>query len=161
MKSRARWSEANYIKNYGKPPPRTLVGKTGNKTKKRPDHGMLRGDVPEPAFLADPSHRKKTLRNKLYAILNRRKADQHGMTEMDVMRITTNFVYMVHQLPGLSRSEWSDAAKAVLEHHFNNHSYCGDFCVRLKELSGKKKKDNREGKIYRSKTKDKELYEKL
>jgi rubrerythrin len=154
MKAHAKWNDSDYIAYYNKPVPRLPVGNSG-RTKKRPNYGQLRGDVPEPGFLADPAHRKKTLRNRLYALLKRKKANQHGWCEMDILRLTTNFIYMIHQLPGLAPSEWPDAARAVLEHHFDNHSFCGDFCKRLHELCGRTPRTN---KVYRCKQKDKELY---
>jgi hypothetical protein len=50
MKAHAKWNDSDYIANYIKAAPRLPVGKSG-RTKKRPDYGQLRGDVPEPGFL--------------------------------------------------------------------------------------------------------------
>jgi hypothetical protein len=43
---------------------------------------MITLEVMSPSqHFADPSHRKKTLRKRLYAILKKKKAEQHGMNE--------------------------------------------------------------------------------
>jgi len=75
---------------------------------------------------------------------------------MDAIRIGTNFAYMSRALPSKDESEFVNAGKAVLEHHFDNHECCGEWC-RHKSLTDEEVKVS--GKFYRSKTKDKELYE--
>ena len=72
-----------------------------------------------------------------------------------------------------------DAGKSVLEHHFDNHCFCGDWCRRKEELlagsmdadvedeqaeddgNKKKKKKTAKKKFYRSKEKDALLYDKI
>ena len=153
MKAQAKWNNANYERHCGQPPPRVSAGKDG-KTKPRPDHGELNYPAPESKFLADPAHRKKTLRNKLCKVLGRKKKERCGFSPADIIRLCTNFAHMSRQLPSLMECEWVDAAKAVLEHHFDNHEYCGDFCKRAQEIL-----DNvNNGKFYRNKEEDKELY---
>lgn len=110
--------------------------------------------MPEPKFLADPAHRKKTLWNRLCKLLGRKKANRCGFTEMDIVWLTTNFVYMTHSLNSICQSEWEDAAAAALEHHFDNHIHCGEFCKRLKELRGELEVSD---KFHRSKTSDSHL----
>jgi len=159
MKSHCRWSNADYEKVHGETPMVTITkGKNKGELGVRPDHGELRHPIPEPQFLADPAHRKKTLRNHLYKKWGKAKAKENKLHEGDIIRITRNFAYMSRQLPKLPKDKWADAGKAVLQHHFDDHQYCGDFCKRKKEL---KEGTNDPKKTYRCTTKDKDLYELL
>jgi len=63
---------------------------------------------------------------------------------------------MLRALPDKEESKYVDARKAVLEHHFDNHQFCGKWCCR-KDLTIKEIKENT--KFYRCKTKDKKLHE--
>ena len=58
-------------------------------------------------------------------------------------------------LPQQPRERWLDAARAVVEHHFDNHEFCGDFCNR-KGLTDEQRSGSQ--KIYRCKQKDEKLY---
>ena len=111
---------------------------------------------PEPIFLADPGHRKKTLKGHMYRLREKRKAETKGITDVDILRISTNFAYMMNSLPTLDRSKWRSAARAVVEHHFGNHTFYGDFCCRKDETEEQRKTSN---KFYRDKQIDRELYE--
>ena len=51
-------------------------------------------------------------------------------SKMDVSRIGKNFGYFVRLLQRMPREEYVEASKAVLEHHFDNHEHCGDWCIR-------------------------------
>ena len=62
---------------------------------------------------------------------------------------------MVRTLSKLPIERHLSAGKAVVEHHFDNHTYCGGFCKR-KTLTEEQKKQS--AKIYRSKVKDAKLY---
>jgi len=77
---------------------------------------------------------------------------------MDVLRLGTNFAYMVRTLDGKSEQEMVTAAKAVAEHHFDCHQYCGAWCKR-KEQTQQQKEEKK--KYYRCKTKDALLYKEL
>jgi ubiquinone/menaquinone biosynthesis C-methylase UbiE len=78
------------------------------------------------------------------------------MTRMDSIRIGKNFGYMAHTLTRRPEEAFVDAVKACLEHHFDNHVYCGEWC--------KRKHETDEEKItlikyyYRCKDKDAKLY---
>jgi hypothetical protein len=154
MKSNVRWSNKDYFKHTGKRP--KVTSKAGNEYT-RSNKGSLRYPIPEPQFLADPAHRKKTLRNRLYNVLGKQTlANWCGIGEGDILRVTKNFAYMTRQLPSLGREEWEDSSKAVVEHHFDNHQHCRDFCVRKKELE---RGDLDSTKVYRCKRKDNKLYD--
>ena len=73
--------------------------------------------------------------------------------------IGKNFAYMVRQLPRLTTDEqFVEAGLATLEHHFDNHHFCGDWCRRKNQPASRQQDHDR---FYRSKTKDAELYTKL
>ena len=125
---------------------------------KRPDHGELPAHIEEPMFVADPNHRKKTLKGDLYRTLAKPKAQRCGLTKVDVLRIATNYAYMMRTLTSIPKEQWLEAALAVLEHHFDNHEHCGKFCQR-KNMSEEQRRLS--DKIYRCKTTDKDLYDYL
>jgi hypothetical protein len=55
------------------------------------------------------------------------------ITKMDIVRIGKNYGYMIRSLNlNMSDEAMSEAAKAVLEHHFYNHHYCSNLWCRRK-----------------------------
>jgi len=80
------------------------------------------------------------------------------MTKMDAIRIGKFFGYMIRALPNRPKEKHVDDAKAVLEHHFDEHKWCGDWCLRKRQTPERKQQTNQ---CYRSKTKDTLLYEKV
>jgi hypothetical protein len=131
------------------------VGKNKGKLQPRPDKGKLPGNVPEPLFVADPNHRRKGLTGELIKLDKSKVEVKLTMTRMDSTRIGKNFAYMARTLKERPPDEFVDAAKAVLEHHFDNHEYCGDWCKRQHETAAQRL---RIIKYYRSKQKDAKLY---
>ena len=155
IKAKLKWSNADWkIKNNTAAAPK-IVNSNDNLVS-RPDHGRLPTHTPEPNFVADPNHRKKTLEGDLCRKLSVRKEEERcGLTKVDIIRVVTNYARMMRKLPNVPKEDWLEAAKAVVEHHFDNHAHCGKFCLR-KVMSAEAKAASK--KIYRSKTKDKELY---
>jgi hypothetical protein len=76
------------------------------------------------------------------------------MTRMDTTRIAKNFGYMARTLKDKPTSEYVDSAKAILEHHFHDHTYCGSWW--RKDESEEER--NRLIRYYRCKEKDAKLY---
>jgi hypothetical protein len=149
------WSNADHMKNNNTTViPKVAVTRGPNKGVKfqdRPDRGRLPGDIPEPLFVADPNHRKKVYTGDLITLQRAKVAERFTMTSMDVTRLGKNFGYMVRSLKRRPESEWEDAAKAVLEHHFDEHTYCGQWCPRVRMTQQQRDSGQR---YYRSKTKD-------
>ncbi|CAB9529560.1 hypothetical protein SEMRO_2543_G330750.1 [Seminavis robusta] len=83
--------------------------------------GQLPVDIPEPEFIADPAHRKKGLRNDLYALLAQKKKFNFGLCEGDILRLCLSYIYMVKQLLKIPRSAWAERSQAPLFHHFDDH----------------------------------------
>ena len=80
------------------------------------------------------------------------------MTKMDVKRIGKNFGYFARSLPKMEEHEYCQRARAILEHHFDNHENCGDWCKRRRLSQEEALASER---YYRCKTKDKDLYDAL
>ena len=220
IKARLKWSNEDYkiIHNTTQVP--RIMNSNGNLTS-RPNHGKVPAHMPEPTFVADPNHRRKTMTNGLYALAalvntspeqqkenydnmvknKLKKAEKKGvpppaikpfkvkawnltMNKMDARRLSKNFAFMGRKLHYCTTDEEIiNCGKAVLEHHFDNHDHCGDWCRRKKELAAEKaaaeeaakqqqqqqQQDDGEDdeptdihkKFYRDKVKDKELYERL
>jgi hypothetical protein len=158
IRADCQWSNADYLTNNNTlvlPLVPKKVGSNKGKMQPRPDKGKLPAHVPEPLFVADPNHRRKGLTGDLIK-LDKSKIDvKLTMTRMDSTRIGKNFAYMARTLKERPVGEFVDAAKAVLEHHFDNHEYCGDWCKRKHESDEQRR---RVIKYYRCKVKDAKLY---
>jgi len=150
MKAKFKWNNNDTMINKNLDEPPHTINSAGEKVV-RPDKGNLPADMPEPRFLADPNHRKKSLANVLHGLESMKSAQKLTMTKMDVLRISTNFAHMVRMLPNQPGERHVECGKAVLEHHFDNHEFCGDWRSR-KQLSQQER--NQSTKCYRCKEKD-------
>lgn len=161
IKAKCKWSNADHCHNNNTDEIPMIINRNGNLTK-RPDKGMLPSDMEEPKFLADPNHRKRTLKGELYRLVNKKVADRHTLTKCDVLRISMNFAYMARTLKeDMTDDVIVERAKAVLEHHFDNHEHCGDWCRRKPQYVGpitKAEHRSRRKKYYRNKERDTKLY---
>jgi hypothetical protein len=161
IRADCQWSNADYLKNNNTDVlPKVAISKGKNKGKlqDRPDKGKLPSHVPEPLFVADPNHRRKGLTGELIKLDMSRVDEKFTMTRMDSTRIGKNFGYMARTLKDRDETEYCQAAQACLEHHFDNHEFCGSWCKRKDESDESKKSSI---KYYRSKDKDAKLYEVL
>jgi hypothetical protein len=159
-RSMLKWSNADYMKNNNTTsPPMVPISKGPNKGKLqvRLDKGKLPAHVPEPNFVADPNHRKKVLTGELIALATANVAQKHTMTKNDSTRLGKNFGYMIRNLHKWNGDEalMTKAGKAVLDHHFDNHEFCGQWCPRLRMTEEQLQSSDR---FYRSKTTDAKLY---
>ena len=162
-RSMLKWSNADYMRNNKtdvQPMQAITKGPNKGKLQVRPDKGKLPSHVPEPVFVADPNHRRKVLTGELLQLLSNKVADKFTLTKMDVTRIGKNFSYMIRQLPRMDEEQYVSAAKAVLDHHFDSHEFCGAWCRRKYHNNNNEEPDNNQ-RFYRSKTKDGTLYKKL
>jgi hypothetical protein len=140
IRADCQWSNADYLKNNNTEIlPKVPISKGPNKGKlqDRPDKGKLPAHVPKPLFVADPNHRRKGLTGELIKLDASRADLKFTMTRMDSTRIGKNFGYMARTLKDRNPSEYVGAAQACLEHHFDSHQFCGDWCkTRLIFLKG-------------------------
>ena len=164
IRALVKWSNADYMRvNNTTEPPMAPITKGPNKGKLqvRPDRGKLPSNVPEPTFVADPNHRKKLLTGELLSLVSATVDKKMTMTKNDMVRIGKNFAYMVRQLPKMNESDYEEAGFATLEHHFDNHQFCGDWCRRKHHLAAGENNNNNNDRFYRCKEKDAQLYLKL
>jgi len=167
MKANCKWSNEDWLAFYEFEDSALTIGWTvpdPNKpnSKRRPikrKSGCLPVRVPEPVFLADPAHRKKTLKSHLYKMLKRKVAERKDLHEGDILRLSHFYHCMVRQLGKGDEKDYVTKGRAVIEHHFDSHEFCGDFCSRKNETGNEIVSDIK--KIYRCKKRDKALYEEL
>jgi hypothetical protein len=158
VRADCQWNNADYMANNNTtvvPRVEKKVGKNKGQLQERPDKGKLPGTVPEPLFVADPNHRRKGLTGELIKVDTSKQEQRCTMTRMDSTRIGKNFGYMARTLLNKREDQYCHAAKAVLEHHFDCHTYCGDWCRRKSETPEQRLS---KVKFYRCKTKDAKLY---
>jgi hypothetical protein len=157
-RSLLKWSNADYMANNNTTdPPLVAITRGPNQGKPhvRPDRGRLPAHIPEPSFVADPNHRKKVLTGELIALDKAKVSEKATMTRMDSTRVGKNFGYMIRTLRHLTEAQYCNAGKAVIEHHFDNHEYCGVWCKRRNMSLAQKQQNER---YYRCKTTDAKLY---
>ena len=118
----------------------------GNKLR---DVGELPLQYEEPSFLADPTHRTKNVAKAVFAEARKPKKDsKYGVHLMDAHRIKRNWGAAQKQSRVKTFGEFKTAMNAVLSHHFDDHSKCGPWCVRLKtHLESKKTSTKRRKKV--------------
>lgn len=103
------------------------------------DKGLLPDHILEPQFKADPSHRIKVVAKYFYLLKNQAAA-KSKMNAVTARRLKRSWGYMIRQNIDSPLDEFVTAAKAVLEHTFNNHEFCGDWCQGKRAI--------KEGKVY-------------
>ena len=135
-----------------------------NSGRKKNCHGRLPLRVPEPLFLADPSHRKKTLGKNLYALASL-PSSKSLVTKELAQKLMISYGYMLYQIRKMKwetdRDEIMRKVQAPLEHRFGNHCYCSDtWCRFLKAEKDGKTYTPPAGSFY-CKVADKPLYDEL
>ena len=149
--------------------------------KSRKNKGKLPDHIPEPKWLADPSHRTRVVARAIFALVKLRMKESE-CKNIDAQRFKRYFAYMLKQGRDGTLEDLMFRAKAVLEHLFNDHTYCDPkWCVPLR-LSQDYEQDSNENivdiaedimepnhenidsnkdKYYRSKTEHSELYSQM
>ena len=79
--------------------------------------------IPQPTFLADPSHRTKVVVKAIFILAHMPKS-QSECTTIDALRIKKYYGYMIKQARTMTMGELKNRCKAVIEHLFNDHTYC-------------------------------------
>jgi hypothetical protein len=130
--------------------------KTASGAKKK-DNGQLPLLHPPINWLADKNHRVRTYA-RYFFVLAHKPRSQTCCTPNDAERMKRNFAYFLHMYRQESFQQFKKAAKAVLEHHFNNHEFCGEWCP-----ANRWREDEKKLKIlkYRCKVKHAKLYEQM
>ena len=101
--------------------------------------GALPEDLPEPEWLADPTHRTKVMAKPFYALAGLGK-NESECTNVDATRIKIWWGYMIKYYRDHPIEEVRRAAKSILEHLFDDHTYCDPkWCKPLRDAQTKQK----------------------
>ena len=97
-----------------------------SKGRKKEDNGRLPLRIPEPEFLADPSHRKKSFGRHVYALAtlpNTRSLVNKAIAQ----KLQQAYAFMLHNVNKLDwfmdQDEILKMAKAPLKHCYDNHVF--------------------------------------
>ena len=124
------------------------------------DKGKLPPHIPEPIFKADPSHRVKVVAKYFY-LLKKKKVAESIMTGPIAARLKRSWGYMIKQNRCGTIENFLHAAKAPLHHTFNDHRFCGDWCLAIKAQKEKKVFINPRGWLSRDTEEGKKLFEQI
>ena len=95
--------------------------------------GKLNDDIPEPQFLADPSHRVKVMAKPLFAMATKTK-DPQKLKMIDAMRMKKYIGCYITQNRQGNLQEFVSNAVAPAEHLFDDHSFCDSSWCYSKEI---------------------------
>jgi hypothetical protein len=131
--------------------------KTDRGSKKK-DAGLLPLEIPEPEFAADPTHRAKSVASKVFSIPKTHGRKGTDVTNVDANRIKLYWGYWQKQSRNKSFDEFKRTSNAVVEHLFNDHTFCSDeWCPVLKAQANQHEYKG----VYRSKDKHAREYEQI
>jgi hypothetical protein len=130
-------------------------GSQEGRGKKKPDNGLLHILHAAITFLADKGHRVRGYASPIFAEANKSKKNGCGVTKADAERIKRRLSWTLRLHCGGTYEEFKTAVEAVLEHHFDNHEYCGDWCT---SAHGTEEEVREQGFRFRSKTNDHAMY---
>ena len=107
---------------------------------KKADNGKLHVKMKPPTFVADPNHRVKVFGKHVYGLEN--LAQGKSMVDKAMaQRLKEYFAKMLAQIklldPKVDKDKIVNKANAILEHIFDNHLYCGDWCYAKRAAAAK------------------------
>ena len=91
--------------------------------KHKGDKAKLPIDVPEPTFLADPTHRIKVMVRKIFGKAVKSK-DPQKIKTIDALRLKKYTSLYIHQNRTGDFKDFVSNAMVPVEHLFNEHSFC-------------------------------------
>jgi hypothetical protein len=95
---------------------------------KKPDNGLLPIRHALVVFLADKGHHVRGYSHVLFTEANKSKKDGCGCTKMDAERMKRRLSWTLRLHCFGTYDAMKTAVSAVLEHHFNIHEFCMDWC---------------------------------
>ena len=98
--------------------------------------GKLLNNIPEPIFLADPSHRVKVMCKGIFALVSDTK-DPDRCKMIDAIRIKSYTSYYIAQNREGDLDHFVNNANAPIAHLFNNHTWCDSNWCWAKDMSDK------------------------
>ena len=111
-----------------------LSHKSTNKKK-----GRLPEYIPQPRFLADPTHRVKVVAKTIFMLANQ-PSTTSICTKVDALRFKKYFGYMIKQTRTGTIEEMREKCMAVIEHLFDNHIYCDPKWCKPSRIAKKRNK---------------------
>ena len=134
------------------------------KGRKLKDYGKLPLDVPEvTSYLADPTHRKKSSLKPLFkhAKSAKKTVNTHGLTLHDCERLQVNMGYYIKCYRHLPLNKFVKKAGNVVDHHFNLHDNCDEWCPYSRKRSAEDREEMTEerAKKYRCVEINKDMYD--
>jgi hypothetical protein len=141
---------AEFVAGYQWP-----VDSNGKKVPKAKDIGKLPFDHPIIIFLADLMHRIRCFGKYVFAMAVA-PLSTSTCTMVDAYRLKRNFGYWLLSYHTKDFDTFQQKSKAVVEHHFNNHAHCDDWCSMKKADATQTAIGNLK---YRCKINDKKMYE--
>jgi hypothetical protein len=95
--------------------------------------GILPLEIPEPENVADPTHRAKRAVANVFGLKKKHGTKGTDVTNVDGNRIKLYWGHWQKQSRNKSFEEFKRNTDAVIEHLFNDHTYCSDeWCPVLK-----------------------------
>jgi hypothetical protein len=132
--------------------PRTASGA------KKKDAGLLPLDIPEPENAADPTHRAKCAVAKIFGLKKTHGTKGTDVTYLDAHRLKMYWGHWQKQSRNKPFDEFKRNSNAVIEHLFDDHTYCShEWCPVLKAQA---KLQEYKG-VYRCKVKHAREYEQI
>ena len=111
--------------------------------------GKLDNSIPQPDFLADPSHRIKVMAAPIFKLVKDTK-NPHECKKIDAMRVKKYIGCYIYKNRNLPLDEFVRRARAPIEHLFDCHKWCDKEWCWAKEL------DDAQHKVILSNMKQKE-----
>jgi hypothetical protein len=108
------------------------VESNSRKLPKSIDVGQLPFDHPALTFLADLMHIIHCFGKYVFGLANA-PTSTSTCTMVDAYRLKTNFGYWLLRFHKEPFDIFAAKFKAVVEHHFNNHVHCDDWCSMKKK----------------------------
>jgi hypothetical protein len=125
---------------------------------KKKDAGLLPLEVPEPDNAADPTHRAKCVASKVFSLQKIHGRKGTDVTNIDANRIKLYWGHWQKQSRNLPFDEFKRKSNAVVDHLFDDHTFCSDeWCPVLKAQA---KQCEYKG-VYRNKVKHAREYEQI
>ena len=91
--------------------------------KKNNDKGLLSTNIPQPVFMADPSHRIKVMSKPFFKMVTTTK-DPSKCKIIDALRIKKYLGCYIYKNRTLPLNEFVKKGRAPVEHLFNCHEWC-------------------------------------
>ena len=110
--------------------------------------------------MEDPTHRNKVVTGKFYQLATS-QVSVSRVTNPLACRLKKDWGYMVAQNKLRPLEEFVEASKLVVEHVFNNHCYCGDWCDAKKALAEGKSYIHPQGWLSWSVPEEQKIYRQL